>query len=513
MRKLCLLFCFIFIFELKRINSEPLRKYSHIGPFPRYPANVPTPQSNFNENENYNPDYDYLNNVSLGRLLQDDNSLIQQTDQLSSQVKTQIASKLINLANRLQHAAGILLDGTFRRRSHRPNPHRNNYKPRYQPVPTSPRPIDDNLGLPSRTGPNSNDKRNPEQSSPKPTIETTSDNPKSTSKPTDLPDSSSPKPLLSEDSAARLLDGLNLPRNFGPDIGDRKDEENRDDKKKRDIDEIRDALRRSKRDVDVTVEHPLFKSVTKRQLLDVSSEVRSGYDSVIKLLKNYLDDPPVTSRQVLKRSTQRAGELLDNIENAKKIFVTIEDYVSQQYLENSLENRNQTELLSYFDKIIRVEKNRISQALNEYTTQLATNYTDFKPKRPIDSTESDVNDPHVPSSSLEREYQNDDDLNSYVNERRRAIEREIERESVRSSHATNYNNEIAREEKLSRSERPIKPTIVVRRVYIPPKSKSRSTRRHPAASDRVRPPYEASISHKEPIENNNDESGYEMIEP
>jgi len=528
--KLSLILCFIVLYELNLINSEPIRRLNHIGPFPsRYPINAPDPSSQFNENDNYNNyDYDYLNNVSLGRLLQDDTQLIQQTDHLSSQVKTSIASKLMNLANRLQHAANILLDRSVttssRRTSHRQK-HANRYN-RY----TTPRPIDERPpvdyevpDLPSRFNPNN--KRNPigEQStSPKPSTKPDIDDkndPKLSPKfPNEDKFESSSKPPFSvlDESAGSVLGRLSFPRNFGPDTVNDDKKEERDDKKRRDLDSLT-GLRRLRRD---TEERPIFKSVTKRQLLDVSSEVRSGYDSVIRLLKNYLEDPPATNnhnKQNLKRSTQRASEMLENIEQAKKIFISIEDYVSQQFHENNLENRNQTELLTYFDKIIRVEKSRIGQALNEYTNTLATEYAIYEPSSEssssstTESSEAAFHDPHVPVPShrraLEREYQNDDDLNGYVNEHRR----EIERESVRSH--TNYHNQLAREEKLHReNERVIKPTIVVKRTYIPPKTKSRPTRRHPAATDQVRPPYEASINHKETLEKD-DDNGYEMIEP
>ena len=451
-----LIFCFIFLFNLNEFSFEPVRRHNYVGPFSRYPASQPA----YYNDENY--DYDYLNNISLGRILQDDYSLMQQTDNLSDQVKSSIANKLISLASRLQHAASVILQGTSRRRAHRPNAHR--LKPKYGQPPPQTQPNNNNF---NPFNSDNQDKRN--SSSPNklqsPKLDSLADdeknpNPKSTPSsflaPSDLLSNLSSKP--SKDTNAELLGKAK-----------RKDEE-LDDKKKQDEEESKDGfVKRGKRDLERENENPsVFQSITQRELIDKSNEVRTGYDGVIKLLKNYLEDPPITNKQNLKRSGHRAEQLLENIEQAKKIFVQIEDHVSQQFFENEISNRTQSELLGYFDKVIRVEKNRISQALNEYDSTLATNYqfpaTSELAHKNSSSSTSDTSDMNSrqPSSRLVPEYQNDDDrdLNSYVSQRRR----EIERDRFRSNAArrTSYNNELPKKERA---------TIIVRRIYIPPKVK------------------------------------------
>lgn len=589
----CLIFCLVALCSFDELASEPIRRYSYVGPFPRYPGNQPPTQPYYDDY-----DYDHLNNISLGRILQDDQQLLQQTENLSNQVKSSIANRLMSLASRLQHAASVIMQGESRRRSHRPSSHRykpgkygppqfqngNNYSPNYNPNQSKPpnnsppKPMDDSQ--PSRYDPNSpsnptgypsnndKDRRNPQDqlsSSPKPSapevISSDSEtDPKSTPKPLSLSDliPSTPKPL----TLGELLPGAPKSSTEDPEgpLGRsaRKSEE-LDEKKKQDVDENRDGfVKRGKRDTEGRVhllhqepapERPSFESVTRIQLVDVSTTVRNGYDDVIKLLKGYLENQPITGRANLKRSNERAEQLLENIQEAKKIFIQIDDYVSQQFLENELANRTQTDLISYYDKVVRAEKNRISQALTEYDTTLAANYR-FPVTSEITHPPAEPNNNRNPSSNAQvdnldtfdrganagndvssagslnnggyirlarqparasmPEYQNDDDrdLNHYVNQRRRAVDRERTRNTLASYNPNSYYNEIASEERASRDERP---TLMIRRIYIPPKAKSRPTRRHPAPQDRVRPPYEVAVSNKDPIDN--DEREYEMIEP
>lgn len=273
--------------------------------------------------------------------------------------------------------------------------------------------------------------------------------------------------------------------------------------------------------------------------------VRACLINLIFNISGYIENQPITGRANLKRSNERAEQLLENIQEAKKIFVQIDDYVAQQFLENELANRTQTELISYYDKVVRAEKNRISQALTEYDTTLAANYrfpvtsdvTHAPPvEQPANTRTVDTAKPDTPSTSFDTssggslnnggyirlarqparssppDYQNDDDrdLNHYVNQRRRAVERERTRNYSSNSYNPNsYYNEIASEDRTPRDDRP---TLMIRRIYIPPKAKSRPTRRHPSPHDQVRPPYEVSVaSNRDPIDN--DEREYEMIEP
>lgn len=437
-----LIFLVIFTIKLDLINCEPLliRKHNYVSPFSR-PAHLspinPTFEPLFDQPLD-DMNLDFLNNVSLGQLLKDDQTLIDQSEQMSGQIRYHIASKLIGLANRLQHAAGILLEGGI---SRRPIPHRS-------------RPI--------RPG-------NPR----KPGLD-------------EIPPPLPTRSPLSESSVEQAFASVEPSK----------------------ANETSNSLpKRTKRDLE---SFDKFGRVSKQQLTDVSNEVKTGYNNVIKLLKKYLDDPPITDRQNLKRSTERAEQLLENIEGAKKIFTQIEDYVSRQYLENDLERRNQTDLISYYDKIIRVEKNRIGQALNEYDTQLASNY------KPVDYEPSTNNRrPSVP------EYQNDEDHDRYLTSRRereRQLEREREKEIERENRRTpirSYYNEIPEEEKLinGRNQRQERPKILIRTYYEPPKRNSRPTRKH--SNERIRPPYEVSV----PVSNSRgpfdeeDERGYEMIEP
>lgn len=595
-----LIFSLVLLFKFDELASEPIRRYSYVGPFPRYSNNQPPTQPYYDDY-----DYDHLNNISLGRILQDDNQLLQQTENMSSQVKSSIANRLMSLASRLQHAASIIMQGESRRRSHRPNSHRNKYGPPPQPPQNgnnynpydspnynSPKPPNSyspplrpaDGSSPSRydsnsppNGPpnsspyspaaypsNDKDRRNPldklPSSPPKPSDVISSDSetdPKSTPKSLSLSDliPSTPKPLTLGDllpaapkSSPESKPSAEYPELLGRSL--RKSEE-LDEKKKQDVGEYRDGfVKRAKRDADGRVhllhqdpppERPSFDSVTKEQLVDVSTTVRNGYDDVIKLLKGYLENQPIANRAVLKRSNERAEQLLENIQEAKKIFVQIDDYVSQQFLENELANRTQTDLITYYDKVVRAEKNRISQALTEYDTTLAANYrfpvtSEISTHPPADQASKPTSAPppaslddsgsassagslnnggyirlaRQPARTSVPDYQNDDDrdLNHYVSQRRRAIERERTRRPLTSYNSNSYYNEIPSEEGTLRDDRP---ELVIRRVYIPPKARSRPTRRHPAPHDRVRPPYEVAVSNKDPIDN--DEREYEMIEP
>lgn len=339
-----LIFCFVALCGFDQLASEPIRRYSYVGPFPRYPGNQPPTQPYYDDY-----DYDHLNNISLGRILQDDQQLLQQTENLSNQVKSSIANRLMSLANRLQHAASVIMQGDSRRRSHRPNSHRNkpgrygpppfqngnNYNsPNYNSRPPNspsnspprpngpPRPMDDSQpsrfdpnnpngpnGSNGQNGPNpsgypsNSDLRNPsdQSSSPKPSapevISSDSEtDPKSTPKspsPFDMIPST-PKPLTLGD----LLPGPPKSTTEEPDTplgrSARKSDE-LDEKKKKDVDENQDGfVKRGKRDTEGRVhllhqdpppERPSFESVTRMQLVDVSTTVRNGYDDVIKLLK------------------------------------------------------------------------------------------------------------------------------------------------------------------------------------------------------------------------------------
>ena len=335
-----LIFCLVALCKIEELASEPIRRYSYVGPFPRYPANQPPTQPYYDDY-----DYDHLNNISLGRILQDDQQLLQQTENLSSQVKSSIANRLMSLANRLQHAASIIMQGESRRRSHRPNSHRykpnkygppqfqngNNYSPTYGPKQpnnngpsramdgASPARFDPSNTLNSPNNPNSpaaypssdKDRRNPlEQlppSSPKPSEVISSDSesdPKSTPKspsPFDLIPST-PKPLTLGDllPAAPKPSADSKPSGEDPEFLGRsvRKSPELDEKKKQDVDENRDGfVKRAKRDAEGRVhllhqepppERPSFESVTRTQLIDVSTTVRQGYDDVIKLLKGYL---------------------------------------------------------------------------------------------------------------------------------------------------------------------------------------------------------------------------------
>lgn len=442
--------------KLDITNSEPLliRRHNYVKPFSR-PANIPPLDPSYDDESTF--DFDFLNNVSLGELLKDDQTLIEQTENLSTQVRFSIATRLTSLASRLQHAANILLEGT--------NPRR-----RFILFPTSHR-------------------QKHRKSTPKPSLNRFNTNNESESNPN--PKISSNDQVFTSTASPKIDGSIEFTGNKRKEESDKKEEEiNRETLPKR--------AKRDLQSFDGT-----FGRVSKQQLTDVSNEVKTGYNNVIKLLKRYLDDPPVSTtvdRQNLKRSSERAEQLLENIEGAKKIFVQIEDYVSRQYLENDLEHRNQTDLMTYYDKIIRVEKNRIGQALNEYDTQLASNY------KPVvyQPNNSKPSRPSIP------EYQNDEDHDRYLNERRKEIERENRRTPIRS-----YYNEIPEEEKLinGRNQRPERPKILITTYYEPPKRNRRPTRI--SSNERIRPPYEVSVpvSNRESFGNDDDERGYEMIEP